>query len=72
MNTNVYDRVHTMNNNFGIWGYTERLRVTYVGQGWLVVWDHQETPPKRYDCKGKTHQEACMSVVAKLDELAFN
>jgi hypothetical protein len=58
-----------MNTRLGIWRYSERLRITYVCQGWLVVWDHQATPPIRYDCRESDHSAACHSVVQKLQEL---
>lgn len=66
---NVYDRVFKMDNRFGIWRYTERIRITYVAQGWLVVWDHQQVPPKRHDCQSSDHSTACNSVIHKLQEL---
>lgn len=65
----VFDSVSKMSTVFGIWNFNNRLRVTYVSQGWLIVWDHKETPPIRYDCQEKSHTEACISVVNKLDEL---
>jgi len=64
-----YDRVYTMDRVFSIWRYSKRLRVTYVSQGWLVVWDHQESPPTRYDCKNEDHDLACKAVVDKIREL---
>lgn len=69
MNTNRFDKVYKMNTVFGIWRYSERIRVTYVSPTWLVVWDHKQSPPTRYDCHGKTHDEACSSVINKLQEL---
>lgn len=66
---NVYDRVFKMDTRFGIWRYTERLRITYVAQGWLVVWDHQQTPPVRHDCRASDHSTACLAVVSKLRDL---
>ena len=58
-----------MDTRFGIWRYTERLRITYVAQGWLVVWDHKQLPPVRHDCHNSTHSQACDSVIQKLHEL---
>jgi hypothetical protein len=66
---NIYDRVFKMDTRFGIWRYSERIRITYVAQGWLVVWDHQQLPPMRYDCQGRDHSTACNSVIHKLREL---
>ena len=66
---NVFDNVFKMNTHFGIWRYTDRFRITYVAQGWLVVWDHQKAPPARYDCQDSDHSIACASVVRKLSEL---
>lgn len=69
---NLYNMIYKMNNLFGIWRYNDRLRITYVSQGWLVVWDHQQIPPTRYDCRSSSHHEACLSVVNKLRELAIS
>ena len=67
----LYDRIYKMNTNYGIWRYSERLRITYVSPGWLVVWDHYQNPPDRYDCHAKTHDKACEAVLLKLGELAI-
>lgn len=69
---NLYDTLLKMNTTFGIWHYTERLRVTYVCQGWLVVWDHQDSPPTRYDCRGSNHMGACKTAADKLRELSLS
>lgn len=66
----VYEKIYKMNTVFGIWNYSKRLRITYVSQGWLIVWDHQQTPPTRYDCQSDNHDDACTSVMNKLGELA--
>jgi len=69
---NLYTKVYEMNTIFSVWRYTKRLRITYVTRGWLVVWDHAEIPPARYDCQGRDQHEACLSVVDKLRELAVS
>lgn len=69
MNTNLYDKITTLNHNFGILRYSNRIRVTYVSQGWLILWDHAQTPPIRYDCKDSDHTVACRSVVTKIESL---
>lgn len=69
---NLYDKVSNLNSIFGVWQYTKALRITYVAQKWLIVWDHKQTPPVRYDCQGETHHEACTSAVNKLNELITN
>jgi hypothetical protein len=68
----LYDTVYKMNTLFGIWHYNDRIRVTYVSQGWLVVWDHKQTPPRRYDCQNKDHHEACTTAINKLREIAIS
>lgn len=65
----LYDKVHKMNSIYGIWRYTNRLRITYVSQGWFVVWDHATIPPIRYDCHGNDHDAACHAVVEKVREI---
>lgn len=69
---NLYNQIAKMNTLYGIWYYTSRFRITYVSQGWLVVWDHQENPPARHDCHRNTHHDACETVVNTLRELALN
>jgi len=68
----LYQKVYSINAVFGIWHYSQAIRITYVSQGWLVVWDHQQTPPTRYDCQGKSHQDACASAVQIVRRLAIN
>jgi len=65
----IYDKLYSMNTLWGIWHYTERFRITYVSQGWLIVWDHQQIPPARYDCKSSKHREACLSAEDTLRRL---
>ena len=65
----TYDKVYNMNTNFGIWNYSDRLRITYLEQGWLVVWDQQQSPPTRYDCQHIDHETACASVVSTIREI---
>jgi len=66
---NVYDKIFNLDTNFGIWRYTDRLRITYVSPCWLVVWDHQQKPPARYDCQASDHPETCVLAEKKLREL---
>jgi len=65
----VYNKISKMNTVFGIWNYSDYLRVTYVAQGWLIVWDHRQSPPTRYDCKESEHDQACQLALEKLREL---
>jgi len=69
---NLYDKVYKMNAVFGIWHYSQVIRIIYVSQGWLVVWDHQQSPPTRYDCQCKSHQDACASAVQMVRQLAIS
>lgn len=68
----MYDKLSKMDAIFGIWNYSDRLRITYVRQGWLVVWDHEQVPPTRYDCQNDDHEQACVSVVNKIREILMN
>ena len=65
----LYDKIYNMNAVFGIWQYNKRIRITYVSPGWFVVWDHQESPPIRYDCRNSSHHEACTLVINMINEL---
>jgi len=67
----VYDKIFKLDRNYGIWRYTKRLRVTYVAQCWLVVWDHEQSPPTRHDCQATTHDDACTLAANKLRELSI-
>ena len=69
---NLNNMISKMNTNSSIWHYTDYFRVTYVCEGWLIVWDHRQSPPTRYDCRDINHDTACNSVVDKLVELAIN
>jgi len=69
MTLNIYDKVYDMDTVRGIWQLNDRIRITYVKQGWLVVWDHTQSPPLRYDCEGDTHNEACDIVVKTVQKL---
>lgn len=66
----MYESLNGLNRVFGIWRFNEHLRVTYVAQGWLVVWDHRTMPPTRYDCKSDSHTDSCGIAANKLQELA--
>ena len=65
----LLDKISSLNNNFSIWRYSNRLRVTYVSQGWLVLWDHAQNPPERHDCKAPDHPAACRAVVQMIENL---
>ena len=69
---NTFDKVYKMNTVFGIWNYSKYLRITYVSQGWLVVWDHRQTPPTRYDCQSNNHHDTCISVIDKINQLSVS
>jgi len=64
-----YEKLAGLNNIFGIWHVNNYLRVTFVSQGWLVVWDHRSHPPLRHDCKGQDHRDTCALAESKLREL---
>lgn len=66
----LIEKVSKMNTINSIWWYNPRIRLTYVSKGWLVVWDHSDSPPKRYDCKDTNHGEACHVAVQTLSDLA--
>lgn len=64
-----YDKLAGLNNIFGIWHFNKYLRVTFVSEGWLIVWDHRNHPPERHDCHMQSHHDACKLAAAKLQEL---
>jgi hypothetical protein len=64
------EKLNGLNSNFGVWQFNSYLRVTYVSEGWLVVWDHRDSPPTRYDCKTSVHREASALAADKLQELS--
>jgi len=65
-----YEKLSNLNNIFGIWRISPELRVTFVCEGWLIVWDHRSQPPVRHDCKTHNHHETCTLAATKLRELA--
>lgn len=65
----AYSKVYNLDSVFGIWKYSDRLRITYVRQGWLVLWDHQQSPPTRYDYQHKDHAQVCESVISKMQNI---
>lgn len=67
---NPYDRIYRMNALFSIWRCNERVRVTFVAPGWLIVWDHRSSPPVRYDCRDDNHAAVCDLAIRKLRDLA--
>ena len=54
-----YDRIYQLDNIHSFWYFNNYLRIAYVSTGWLIVWDHRESPPARHDCKNSDHNEAC-------------
>ena len=65
----MHEHLSGLNRVYGIWHVNADFRVTYVAQGWLVVWDHRVAPPTRYDCKSDNHAETCGMAESKLKEL---
>jgi hypothetical protein len=65
-----YEQLAGLNSIFGIWHFNSYLRVTFVSEFWLVVWDHREHPPVRYDCKARDHRETCELAARTLRELS--
>lgn len=68
-NMDIHDRISNLSSINSIWWYTHRIRLTYVAQGWLIVWDHEKNPPTRHDCREKSHEMACKTAVRKVQEL---
>lgn len=66
----THEKLVNLNDIFGIWQVNDFLRVTYVSQCWLIVWDHRQHPPVRHDCKARNHQLTCAVAAEKLQELA--
>ena len=66
-----YVKLSDLDSNRGIWRFNSYLRVTFVHKGWLIVWDHRDHPPARYDCKADNHREACLLATKRLRELAM-
>lgn len=64
-----YEKLIGLNDIYSIWHWNDNLRVTFVSKGWLIVWDHRQRPPTRYDCRSNNHQEACTLAADKLAEL---
>lgn len=64
------DKLNGLSRVYSVWHFNSYLRVTYVTNGWLVVWDHRDSPPVRYDCKTDDHPAACLLAAKKLRELA--
>jgi len=58
-----------LNDVFGVWYFKPHLRVTFVSSDWLIVWDHRNKPPQRYDCRGENHTATCLMAADKLQEL---
>jgi hypothetical protein len=65
----THGTINGLNGVFGVWHFNSYLRVTFVANGWLVVWDHRDNPPTRYDCKAANHQATCELASSKLREL---
>lgn len=65
-----FEKLTRLNDVFGIWTVNKNLRVTYVSDGWLIVWDHRTHPPTRYECKAAEHEQTCILAENKLRELS--
>ena len=69
--TTVSAKISSLNNIYSIWYFNSYLRVTYVARNWLVVWDHRDRPPERYDFKeGGDHGTVCRLAAEQLRKLA--
>lgn len=64
-----FERLAGLNSIFSVCCFNNYLRVTFVSHGWLIVWDHRNRPPIRYDCKTLDHHEACELAAIMLQEL---
>lgn len=64
------EKLTALDGIYGVWHFKPYLRVTYVSQGWLIVWDHRSNPPERYDCKAPDHSQTCAIAADKLRELS--
>lgn len=70
MNALITNLAH-LNSIYGIWRFNSYLRVTYVAPAWLVVWDHRQSPPERYDFKDVgDHQAVCRLAADQLQKLS--
>jgi hypothetical protein len=66
------NKLNSLNHIFGIWHFNNYLRVTYVAPDWLVVWDHRQNPPERYDFKDAgNHQTVCRLAADQLQRLSL-
>jgi hypothetical protein len=64
-----YDKIYQLDNIFSFWYFNNYLRIAYVSDGWLTVWDHRQSPPIRYDCKNRDHNIACDMAIEKIGAL---
>jgi hypothetical protein len=66
-------KLKSLNNIYSVWRFNRYLRVTYVAPDWLVVWDHRQTPPNRYDIKGAgNHEAVCRQAADQLQNLSLD
>lgn len=71
--TTIDIKLNSLNHIHSIWQFNSYLRVTYVAPDWIVVWDHRQTPPARYDFKATgDHDTACRLAAEQLRILAPN
>ena len=63
-------KLASLNNVYSIWYFNRYLRVTYVARNWLVVWDHRDSPPGRYDFREVSdHGAVCRLAAEQLHKL---
>ena len=69
--TALLTKLNNLNNNYSVWHFNSYLRVTYIQPAWLVVWDHRQSPPQRYDIKvTDDHRAVCRLAAVQLQKLA--
>jgi hypothetical protein len=57
-------RLNQLNHIYSIWRFNSYIRVTYVSQGWLVIWDHRHAPPARHDFRNNGDHETICKLAA--------
>ena len=69
--TPLGSKLRSLNNLYSVWYFNSYLRVTYVARSWLVVWDHRDSPPERYDFREVSdHGAVCRLAADQLHKLA--
>lgn len=68
----IATKLNSLNTIYSVWRFNKHLRVTYVAPGWLIVWNHRENPPQRYDIReAGDHATVCDLAAAQLQKLAI-